>query len=142
MRAVVAGGPGLVAIGYNGGAAAVWTSTDGLTWEPVPYDEAVFGGWQEMRAVVAGGPGLVAVGCDFTGVEGSDDGGTAAVWTSADGLTWRRISQDAVSGSVDRHCVNSVAVGGPGLVAVGYDHVVGHFDRGQAAAVWVSPPPG
>ena len=80
-----------------------------------------------MQAVVAGGPGLVAVGCDFTGVSGSDEGGIAAVWASADGLAWRRVSQDAVSGGVAGHCMNSVAVAGPGLVAVGYDHFVGYF---------------
>ena len=142
MQAVVAGGPGLVAVGFDSRGAAVWTSVDGLTWERVPYDEAVFGGSQEMRAVVVGGPGLVAVGCDFTGGSGSDDGAIAAVWTSADGLAWRRVSQDAVSGAVAGHCMNSVAVGGPGLVAVGYDHFVGYFQGRQAAAVWVSPPAG
>jgi hypothetical protein len=37
MFRVTAGGPGLVAVGWDssedvGGAAAVWTSTDGITW--------------------------------------------------------------------------------------------------------------
>jgi hypothetical protein len=86
MYSVVAGGPGLVAVGYDrsGGDddAAVWTSPDGLAWSRVPYDEAVFGGdgTQEMLSVVAGGPGLVAVGYDRSG--GDDD---AAVWTSPGG---------------------------------------------------------
>ena len=59
-------------------AAAVWTSTDGITWNRVAHDEAVFGSdliAQRMNAITVGGPGLVAVG---------RDGGrqAAAVWTS------------------------------------------------------------
>jgi hypothetical protein len=66
MRAVVAGGPGLVAVGESDFAAAVWTSPDGLTWTRVPHDEEVFGGdsGQVMFSVVAVGRGLVAVGQD------------------------------------------------------------------------------
>jgi hypothetical protein len=75
---VVAGGPGLVAVGFEhsgaDGDAAVWASTDGLVWSRVPRT-VVFGGSgdQQMFSVVAGGPGLVAVGIDF---------GDAAVWVS------------------------------------------------------------
>ena len=85
MLSVVAGGPGLVAVGYNKWGhdrdAAVWTSPDGLTWARVPHDEAIFGGDndQEMRSVVAGGPGLVAVG--RSGSESWSRGSAnAAVW--------------------------------------------------------------
>ena len=56
---VVAADPGFVAVGESGGNAAVWTSVDGLTWSPVPHDEAVFGGegtWA-MGYVTRGGPG-------------------------------------------------------------------------------------
>ena len=75
---MIAGGPGLVAIGMegycddlvcpetaHGYVPVVWTSVDGLTWSRVPHDEAVFGqGDDSLRlgSVVAGGPGLVAVG--------------------------------------------------------------------------------
>ena len=68
MWSVVAGGPGLVAVGNNssGGRwdAAVWTSPDGLTWARVPHDEAVFGGNndQGIWSMVAVGSELVAVG--------------------------------------------------------------------------------
>ena len=83
MWSVTAGGPGLVAVGYDAdsdfdqGAAAVWTSTDGLVWQRVAHDETVFGGdgQQAMSSVTAGGPGLVAVGRDL-GRE------AAVVWTS------------------------------------------------------------
>jgi len=96
MSSVTAGGPGLVAVGGDGlhqsGHAAVWTSVDGITWSRVPHDEAVFGGAGEqwMGTVTAGGPGLVAVGWDLAFPWDS----VAAVWTSPDGVTWSRVSDD------------------------------------------------
>ena len=55
MNSVIAGGPGLVAVGLgslggdaDAGAwtydAAAWTSADGITWSRIPRDESVFGG--------------------------------------------------------------------------------------------------
>ena len=82
MDSVTAGGPGLVAVGYDlfdaGFDAAVWTSPDGVNWSRVPHNEAVFGGTgtQEMNAVTAGGPGLVAVGSARL----PDGDGDGAVW--------------------------------------------------------------
>jgi hypothetical protein len=137
LASVVAGGPGLVAIGLDGPIddwdAAVWTSPDGLTWTQVPHDETVFGGYgsQDMWSVVAVGSGLVAVGYD-----GPDDDRDAAVWTSPDGLTWTRVPHDeAIFGGDDWQVMASVVAGGPGLVAVGYD---GPYDDADAA-VWTSP---
>ena len=129
MYGVVGGGPGLVAVGFEAWSvgmeanAAVWTSPDGLVWQRVPHDEAVFGGPdnQVMQAVAAGGPGLVAVGYDESG--GDRD---AAVWASVDGLTWTRIPHDeAVFGGLQ---LEGVAVAGPGLVAVGSDSSGGDPD--------------
>jgi hypothetical protein len=105
MFSVTAGGPGLVAGGYDGDFdidAAVWLSTDGFAWSRVPHDEAVFAG-EMIRSLTAGGPGLVAVG--------------SWLWVSADGFTWSRITPDGADFGV----LNSVVAGGPGLVAVGYD---------------------
>ncbi len=136
MTDVIAGGPGLVAVGTDGshydqngfeesgalefGDAAVWTSTDGITWSRVPHDEAVFGG-AAMNSVTTGGPGLVAVGETISG---------AAVWTSVDGVTWSRVPNDeAVFAGAD---MTRVTVGGPGLVAVGPSF----FEDG--AQVWTS----
>jgi hypothetical protein len=136
MYAVVAGGPGLVAVGYDflegEWDAAVWTSTDGLNWSEVPAAGAVFGGpnIQEMRSVALGGPGLVAVGNDYAEVAVN-----GAVWTSADGLTWTRVPHDAaVFGGAGNQEMRGVAAGTPGLAAVGRD------DTGEAgdAAVWAS----
>jgi hypothetical protein len=125
MQAVAAGGPGLVAVGYDesGGDrdAAVWTSVDGLNWTRVPHDEAVFGGSgaQWLSGVAAGGPGVVAVGYDA-----SAQGGP--VWTSVDGLTWTQVPYDeAVFGGLQ---LEGVAVAGPGLVAVGSDSSGGDPD--------------
>ena len=80
--AVAAGGPGLVAVGFDvsGGdlGAAVWTSADGRVWSRVPQDETVLGGgYAQIVAVAARGPGLVAVGYGVSG--GETD---AAVWVS------------------------------------------------------------
>ena len=84
MSSVTVGGPGLVAVGYDGlfgdQDAALWTSPDGITWSRVPDDETALGGErdQRMESVTAGGPGLVAVGFDFSG-----DDQDAAVWVAA-----------------------------------------------------------
>jgi hypothetical protein len=162
MHSVTVGGPGLVAVGSSGIGgenldvldpgefdknfatdAVVWTSVDGITWSRIPHDEAVFGGSgsQTMSKVIAAGPGLVAVGSDET-----DDDADAAVWTSVDGITWSRVPHDeAVFGGPSTQEMSSVAVGGPGLVAVGSDGL--RDDEGWSeeeegnnvnAAVWTS----
>ncbi len=72
-----------------------------------------------MHSVTVGGRGLVAVGEELLG---------AAVWTSADGVTWSRVSlDDATFGGGG---MSSVTVGGRGLVAVGGAH--------SEAAVWIA----
>jgi hypothetical protein len=155
MFGVTAGGPGLVAVGFDGtlgneaGNAAVWTSPDGVTWSRVPHDEAVFGGVGEQRmlGVTSGGPGLVAVGevsrvFDEIRQSFEPDFSDAAVWTSPDGVTWSRVSLDKTvfgRSNCGRWCLDegmrSVTSRGQGLVAVGFagfEQVPGH------AAVWTS----
>jgi hypothetical protein len=67
MQSVTATGAGLVAVGADGGYydtrpnAVVWTSLDGLIWDRVAHDEAVFGG-AEIHSVAVTGAGVVAVG--------------------------------------------------------------------------------
>jgi hypothetical protein len=136
MSSVTAGGPGLVAVGpeFLEGPAAVWTSADGLTWSRVPDDDEVFGG-AGIRDVTAGGPGLVAVGSFADEAAGVAQ--RAAVWTSVDGLTWSRVPHDeAMFGGGDEQRMTAVAVGGPGLVAVGWFANEGLYDQGTA--VWTS----
>jgi len=145
MWDVTVGGPGLVAVGWDGQGiletspdvdAAIWTSVDGDTWSRVPHDEEVFGAaW--INSVTVGGPGLVAVG----GTEGYWTDGDAVVWTSVDGITWSRVPHDeTVFGGVDSQVINDVTVGGPGLVAVGQDGGIGPWDHNADtnAAVWTS----
>ena len=135
MASVTEGGPGAVAVGSevtrNDEVAAVWTSADGFVWTRVPTDEALGGdGFQSMASVTVGGPGLVAVGYERLG--GDLD---AAVWTSLDGLTWQRVFHDeAVLGGEGFQSMASVTVGGPGLVAVGFERL----DRSERAAAWTS----
>jgi hypothetical protein len=162
MLSVTTGGPGLVAVGTDGYSyrgddyqlteipdelaadAAVWTSPDGFTWSRVPHDEAIFGGLgeQRMESVTAGGPGLVAVG-SVSGVLVGSYAFDAAVWTSPDGFTWSRVPHDEAifansRGKYGNHeeQMLSVAAGGPGLVAVGFDSI---DDCGWDSAVWTSP---
>ncbi len=131
MNSVVAGGPGLVAVGWTGsspseghvdGGAAVWTSVDGITWELTPNHGDVFADGQ-MASVTVWASGFVAVG----NVE-QDDGFEAAIWTSPDGITWDRVPHGAALFGEAR--MQDVTVGGPGLVAVG--------DVESGAAVWTS----
>lgn len=132
MLAVTAAGPGLVAVGSDllRDAGAVWTSTDGQDWARVPHDDETFArrpevalalagapspvsdsGSVQLSAVVAGGPGVVAVG---------EDGESAAVWTSEDGMVWSRVAHDEeVFGAAGGQWMAGVSVGGPGLVGVG-----------------------
>jgi hypothetical protein len=141
MNSVVAGGPGLVAVGLDGEYgegrdAAIWSSIDGRTWSRVPHEDGVFGGaW--IDAVTVGGPGLVAVGGTTRGVDGVD----AVVWTSVDGIAWSRIPHDeSIFGGVEDQYMSDVTAGGPGLVAVGTDGGTGVWDHntGIHAAVWTS----
>lgn len=146
MHGVVAGGPGLVAVGYRSYApyaqsdvresdAAVWLSVDGVSWTRVPHDEAAFGGTGlvAMHSVAAAGPGFVAVGDEGFGV---GYGKVAAVWTSVDGVAWSRVPHsESTFGGPGENIMLSVASGGPGVVAVGTSTPDGHVD----AAVWTSP---
>ena len=128
MKAVTAGGPGLVAVGAENSGAAVWTSVDGLTWSRVTQDTSIFGcpGGQGfgMTAVTVGGPGLVAGGLPDCA---NPAGAGTAVWTSVDGLTWSRVPD---STGPDGFLPWGVTAGGPGLVAVGFDDA--------NAVVWTS----
>jgi hypothetical protein len=128
INAIVAGGPGLVAVGYMGDLdcspqAGIWFSLDGTTWDSVPSSDL---GPGVVHDVVQTGQGLVAVGI-ATGDPAPPqcDGGyrmpwasDAVVWTSPDGVTWRR-TEDQVALTEAR--LEVVASQGSGLVAVGTD---------------------
>ena len=135
MTSVTAGGPGLVAVGFDGGGifsgeynAPVWTSVDGLTWTRVPIDEAIIGG-TGLESVTAGSRGLVAVGGDAN-PRRSDRG--ARVLTSPDGITWSRVPHETFFSST---VMTGVTAAGPGLVAVGAT-----WNTEIDAAVWIATP--
>ena len=123
-------------------AALTTTSTalegPGLTWTRADREGVLAGpGLQMVLSMVVGGPGLVAVGSEES--EGDAD---AAVWLSVDGHTWTQAPHDADTlGGLGIQMMYSVAVGGPGLVAVGVDDPDGSPEEGLVdadAAVWVS----
>ncbi len=146
MNAVVAGGPGFVAVGQEGfdflgvdewtpgdapgdvlthvteNVAAVWTSPDGETWtrvESQPSLEHPGGavtGWSRMFDVTAQGSSLVAVGRDFWDPPGGMPEG-AAVWLSPDGLSWQRVIPEDAYAWPDMQAVATSP--GERLVAVG-----------------------
>ena len=114
--------------------ARVWTSVDGRSWEFVD-DDATFGGpgWQYISAVIAGPAGYVAAGTNILGTPGTHN--DAAVWVSADGVSWELLTEDVFA--LPRVQRISALVDGPeGIVAVGYDT---NDEGDRIPAVWISP---
>jgi hypothetical protein len=140
---LIVAGPGLVAVGKDDEAPAAWVSADGLSWQKVPSDsffnDPRFDNTDKVMRAVAATPqlGLVAVGYLARYSEATDtDDVDAAVWVSADGLSWTLVSEDAGTyGGPDEQKIMAVTAGGPGFVAVGWDRSGGDAD----AAVWTSP---
>ncbi|MDX2465996.1 MAG: hypothetical protein QNL12_01680, partial [Acidimicrobiia bacterium] len=90
MHAVAQLGDTTIVVGESSGQAAVWLSTDGDQWIRPDTGEAPGGFGTDpsvMNDVVAFDGGVVAVGS--AGVDLCP-----AVWLSADGLTWSRISAE------------------------------------------------
>ena len=119
-----------------------------LAWSRVSHDDTVFNptpGVDMMWSVTRGGPGFVAVGRTFSSdapapipvemdwaywqnlgsyILGDGDlryRGEPAVWVSEDGITWSRLSDDALPEFDRSGVMESVTAGGPGFVAVGAD---------------------
>jgi len=132
MNSVIAGGPGLIAVGWDfnrerfEGNAVVWTSVDGTSWEHVAAQGTEFSGG-EMYDIAPYMGGYVAVGTDrdrmFTWTRGctSSDECPEAAWTSPDGIVWARVDSDAFV--LDWSTMYSVATSGTQIIAVGsQDH--------------------
>lgn len=155
---IVAGGPGLVALGYDDPklearltpeefnaarplASTFWVSTDGTEWERLIDAEAVYSGTGDVAvsAITSGGPGLVAVG---------HDGTHAAVWISSDGIEWVRVPHDeSVFGGPYEVGMSDVTARDGTIIAVGTDRngTTGETNfenpadtRWERAAVWRS----
>jgi hypothetical protein len=129
----LAAGPlGLVATGRTNDLKARF-SVDGLTWTVRSNAFAFVGAGSDditVTAVVGTDAGWLAVGRQDPGgcsVNCGTQPLRAIVWTSADGLHWTRVGDQA---SFAHAAMTSVTRGGPGYIAVG--HIGNH------GAVWTS----
>jgi hypothetical protein len=98
----------------------------------VDHDEDVFGGPgdQTMLGVGAFDDGFVAVGRD-----GEPRRYDAAIWTSADGVSWRRVKHnDFLFGGNGNQTIKWVLATDERLVAGGWDGAGGTLD----AEVWTA----
>jgi hypothetical protein len=98
---IVAGGPGLVAIGdrpftrsdgVGSTKGVIGVSEDGLVWELIS-DSDLTGppdAWVDLRAITVGGPGLVAVG-SYVPEPNQQEPDISAVWLSTNGRDWERV---------------------------------------------------
>ena len=112
---VAVGARGIVAVGELAGEAAVWTTFDGVAYDPVPLAPGEFPEGSVLRDVVVTDDGFVAVG---------RAAGSAAAWASSDGRVWTRSD---LTGGTD---VDVVIVGELGITAFGRD--------GPSLATWTS----
>ncbi|HEX5148203.1 MAG TPA: hypothetical protein VFW02_03905, partial [Candidatus Limnocylindrales bacterium] len=127
VDALVAGPRGLLAILGETGSHEMQlsVSTDGRTWRLVPNEQF------PSDAVLLPPPGslrLPAVGTThgFLFVaEGND------VWASEDGYRWQRLTDRARDQDLRAGRVLAVAVGGPGLIAVGSDNKAWYSEDGS-----------
>jgi hypothetical protein len=117
LGAVAAWRNGFVAFA-DSGSTVLWTSRDARVWTPVRPTPRAFAD-AVVTDVVAGGPGLVAVGARLDPGE-TDEPVGGLVWTSRDGATWTRAAGERTF-DLNHGNINTIAVGGPGLVAAGAD---------------------
>lgn len=144
VSASVFGGPGdqrltavataigtVVAVGSDEGQAAVWRSTDGRGWDPVPLVASQFPPGSRLAEVMPGGAGYVAVGA-------VDD--APAAWLSPDGAAWRRAEVEGTDPGAPPPVPAAVA-GGPLSAVVRTDAGLVAFGvrpDGGGTAVWRS----
>lgn len=115
----------------NSRKAAVWRSTDTVTWHRL--DSPAFGTSQaqEIATLASFRGGLVAGGA---ATENGTD--AAAVWTSADGESWARVAHDeATFGGAGSDAINLLLPLPDGILALGRASP-GKLD--PDAAVWTS----
>lgn len=117
---VTVGAGGFVAVGGQDDRAAVWLSADGASWEAVADDGFAPG---RMWHVGATPQGLVAFGDTCCGEEDGDDG---VIWTSEDGRSWLRATNETGL---------EVAAGIVELVA-GDGRLIAFVDADGATEVW------
>ena len=109
--------------------ATLVTTTDGETWVENAHPSQSLFDSSGIAAVIEGGEGLLAAGSS----PGGEFVPTAAVFTSPDGLRWRRVTPTGGPDFGDK-VIEDIARVGDGFVAVGGDF----FQTGLMTA-WVSP---
>jgi hypothetical protein len=131
IRDVAATSNTVVAAGFQGNDAAIWSSPDGIEWLQSNDDDLLGEGFSNILAVTQGGPGWVAVG------DIDMDGG---VWVSEDGLDWVRIQDDdLIAGDRIDVTIYDVTAWNEGLIAVGAVGIDGATgDLAGRGAIWVS----
>jgi hypothetical protein len=127
LAAVAVNGGRYEAVGRDGNGATAWTSTDAATWQKTA-SPAFAATPLRLTSITAWKGGFVAGGYKGNEFFSAD----AALWLSADGLTWR---QAIDSPSFHNARVSGVAAGPDGLVAVGQ---TGPTDAPGPAVIWTS----
>jgi hypothetical protein len=140
MRAVAAGGPGFVAVGWacDTGAGCdpwepypmVWTSVDGNAWTPIDNAGESFTPQTVLTEIVGYNGTLWA----FGRVYGDDE--DVWVWTSTNGLVWERATDDSALGGPGNQGLSAAAAGEGGVVAAGFSWTE---ENGTEPVSWYSP---
>ena len=107
--------------------AQMWTTTDGVEWQSITDESAREFDSSDLAGVVPGGDGLLAFGAAPHG----EFVPTAAVFTSSDGVRWRRVTPTSPDYE-DKRITDIVRIDS-GYVAVGGDSSTGLM------TAWVSP---
>jgi hypothetical protein len=127
IAAALAGPGGVVAVGSNGTAAAVWRMAAGGGWSMSTLAPPPAGATEQLDAVAATGNGYVAAG--FT--QSSTAVKTASIWRSGDGVSWSRAQVPGATGAAE---VAGLAANANVVIAVG----ISGDERRGTAAVWRS----
>jgi len=132
---VTADGGRFYALGRTDDHAAIWSSTDGASWQRVDFpDPAGRGeGFVYVDELVTVGAELLAIG-----TTGLNDSLNVVVWTSADGgATWSEI--DTGGFDTAAYNIHDVTNGPDGLVAFGHEFGAGTgsaWRSGNAGRTW------
>lgn len=103
-----------------------WTSTDGLTWDPIPLQATAVG--PETHTISVNPATGEAVATNIYGV-----------WTSPDGVTWTRVFEGTGFPPYD-HPVDGVVWIGDAMVGFTW-RAVGFFESTDGGATWVRTDP-
>ncbi len=145
VSAVTPTADGLVAVGWEQvgffAVAAVWSTSDGLTWDRVDAGSAAFGelGGERgdfaptgfsMTDVTTDGETIVAVGDELR------DDVSPTAWTSTSGSGWQRVRLPAEPSRIN--AATGVVSTSAGFIALGYSDSGSIDGSGHQTLVWVS----